>query len=174
MLSLCHRINVQVKPSKIEGPTTCLSFLGILIDTFTMTASITDDHKQDLVSSLQSLLQQSKYTKCQLLSLIGKLSFTCKVIRAGRIFLCRFIDTSCLVFHFYHHLRLTEEAHLDMYWWLNFLPQWNGTCCILQTESTTSPAMDLYKMLRVHMAGGPTGQADGSMHNGQQSIPIKT
>ena len=31
-----------------------------------------------------------------------------------------------------------------MYWWLNFLPLWNGTCYILQTEWTTSPAMDLY------------------------------
>ena len=144
MLSLCHRINAPVKPSKIEGPTTRLTFLGILIDTSTMTASITDDRKQDLVSSLRSLLQQSKCTKRQLLSLIGKLSFACKVIPAGRIFLRRFIDTSCSVSRLHHHTRLTKEAHLDMYWWLNFLSQWNGTCCILQTEWTTSPAMDLY------------------------------
>ena len=144
MLSLCHRINAPVKPSKIEGPTTRLTFLGILIDTSTMTASITDDRKQDLISSLRSLLQQSKCTKRQLLSLIGKLSFACKVIPAGRIFLRRLIDTSCSVSRLHHHIRLTKEAHLDMYWWLNFLPQWNGTCCILQTEWTTSPAMDLY------------------------------
>ena len=61
MLSLCRKINAPVKP-KIEGPTTCLTFLGILIDTSTMTASITDERKQDLLSSL---LQHSKYTKCQ-------------------------------------------------------------------------------------------------------------
>ena len=29
-------------------------------------------------------------------------------------------------------------------------------------------------MLRVHTSGGPTGQADGSIHSGQQSMPIKT
>ena len=37
---------------------------GILIDTSTMTVSITDEHKQDLISSLQSLLQDFKCTKC--------------------------------------------------------------------------------------------------------------
>ena len=144
MLSLCQRINAPVKPSKVEGPTTLLTFLGILIDTSTMTASITDERKQDLISSLQSLLQHSKCTKRQLLSLIGKLSFACKVIPAGRIFLRRLIDISCSVSRLHHHIKLTKEAHLDMYWWLNFLPQWNGSCCILQTEWTTSPAMDLY------------------------------
>ena len=94
MLSLCRKINAPVKPSKIEGPFTRLTFLGILIDTPTMTASITYERKQDLLSSLRSLLQYSKCTKCQLLYLIGKLSFACKVIPAGRIFLCRLIDNS--------------------------------------------------------------------------------
>ena len=61
-----------------------------------------------------------------------------------------------------------------MYWWLNFLPQWIGTCCILQTEWTTSPAMDLYTDASGTHGWGPIGQADGSIHNGQQSMPIKT
>ena len=134
MLSLCQKINAPVKPSKIEGPTTRLIFLGILINTSIMTASITEERKQDLISSLQSMLQHSKCTKRQLLSLIGKLSFACKIIPAGRIFLHRLIDTSCSVSHLHHHIRLTKEAHLGMYWWLKFLPQWNGSSSILQTE----------------------------------------
>jgi len=31
-----------------------------------------------------------------------------------------------------------------MYWWLKFLPQWSSSYCILQTQWTSSPAMDLY------------------------------
>ena len=31
-----------------------------------------------------------------------------------------------------------------MCWWLNFLPHWNGTSCILQTEWTAAPSMNLY------------------------------
>ena len=40
MLSLCERINTPVKTSKIEGSTTQLTFLGIVIDTSNMTAGI--------------------------------------------------------------------------------------------------------------------------------------
>lgn len=144
MLSLCQKIGAPVKPSKIEGPTTCLTFLGIVIDTSTMTASISEERKQDLISSLQSLLHHKKCTKRQLLSLIGKLSFAGKVLPAGRIFLRRLIDTSCAVSHLHHHIRLTKEARLDMYWWLKFLPKWNGSHCILQTKWTPSPGMHLY------------------------------
>ena len=49
------------------------------------------------------------------------------------------------------------------------------TCCILQTQWTASPAMDLYiNASGIHGWGGLTGQADGSMHDGQQSMPIKS
>ena len=145
-----------------------LPVLGILIDTSTMTASITDEHKQDLLSSLRSLLQHSKCTKCQLLFVIGKLSFACQVIPAGRTFLRRLIDTSCSVSRLHHHIRVTKEAHLDMYWWLNFLPQRNWYLRQLHQQWTFT------QMLLVYTAGGPTGLADESMHNGRQSMPRKT
>jgi len=89
MLSLCQRIHAPVKPSKIEGSTIHLTFLGIIIVTLTMIASISEEFKQDLISSLQLMLQHRKCTKCQLFFLIDKFSFACKVIPAGRIFLCR-------------------------------------------------------------------------------------
>ena len=45
MLSLCEHINAPIKPSKIEGPSICLSFLGIVIDITNMQASISEEHK---------------------------------------------------------------------------------------------------------------------------------
>ena len=144
MLSLCQKINAPVKLTKVEGPSTNITFLGIVINTVTMTASISSERKQELLSALQSMIERRKCTKQQLLSLIGKLSFACKVVPAGRIFLRRLIDLSCSVSRIHHHIRLTKEARLDMYWWFNFLPQWSGTSCILETEWTTTPSMNLY------------------------------
>ena len=144
MLSLCQKINGPVKLTKVEGPSTNITFLGIVINTVTMTASISSERKQELLSALQSMIERRKCTKQQLLSLIGKLSFACKVVPAGRIFLRRLIDLSCSVSRIHHHIRLTKEACLDMYWWFNFLPQWSGTSCILETEWTTTPSMNLY------------------------------
>ena len=144
MLSLCRRINAPVKTSKIEGPSTQLTFLGIVINTENMTAGISPEHKVDLLLSIQALRQKDKCTKHQLLSLVGKLSFACKVVPAGRIFLRRLIDLSCKVKRMHHHIRLCTDAHLDLDWWLAFLPHWNGTSNILESKWSTSPSMSLF------------------------------
>ena len=144
MLSLCERINAPIKPSKVEGPSTSLTFLGIHLNTTTMEASITSDRKQALLSELLQLRYQRKCTKRALLSLIGKLSFCCKVLPAGRIFLRRLIDLSTTVKKLHHHLPLSADAKLDLQWWLDFLPQWSGKSLILQTSWLPNSAMQLY------------------------------
>ena len=138
MISLCT-INAPVKTSKIDGPSTRLTFLGIVINTEGMTAGISPERKADLILSIQSLRRKDKCTKYQLLSLVGKLSFACKVISAGRIFLRRLIDLSCTVSRMHHRLRLCTDAHLDLDWWLAFLPTWSGTSYILESSWSTSP-----------------------------------
>ena len=97
MLTLCQRINAPVKDEKVVPPTTKLTFLGIVIDTEKMTASISDECKSLMLEELQSFSTRKKCTKRQLLSLIGKLSFACKVVPAGRFFLRRLIDLSMTV-----------------------------------------------------------------------------
>ena len=144
MLSLCTTINAPVKTSKIDGPSTRLTFLGIVIDTEGMTAGISPERKTDLILSIQSLRRKDKCTKYQLLSLVGKLSFACKVIPAGRIFLRCLIGLSCTVSRMYHRLLLCTDAHLDLDWWLAFLSKWSGTLYILESSWSTSPSMSLY------------------------------
>ena len=48
MVSLCKRNNAPVKTSKIEGPSTELTFLGIVIDTSNMIPGISQERKQDI------------------------------------------------------------------------------------------------------------------------------
>ena len=134
MLAFCDKINAPIKPSKVEGPTTSLTFLGIHINTVSMEASITSDRKQSLLQELQNLHCRHKCTKRELLSLIGKLSFSCKVLPAGRIFLRRLIDLSTKAKMMHHHIRLNSDARLDLQWWLDFLPQWSGKSLILNSH----------------------------------------
>ena len=143
MLSLCTTVNALVKSSKNDGASTRLTFLGIVIDTEGMTAGISPERKADLILSIQSLRREDKCTKYQLLSLVGKLSLACKVIPAGRIFLHHLIDLNCTVSLMHHHLRLCTDAHLDLDWWLAFLPTWSGTSYILESSWSTSPSMSL-------------------------------
>ena len=144
MFTLCEKINAPIKLSKVEGPTTSLTFLGILLNSLTMEASISDDRKHALMDELRWMRQRDKCTQRELLSLIGKLSFCCKVVPAGRIFLRRMIDLSNTVSHLHHRISLTTEAYLDLQWWLDFLPEWSGTSLILNTRWIPSPALHLY------------------------------
>ena len=104
MLSLCECINAPIKSSKIEGPSTCITFLAIQLDTIAMEVSITPEHKEALLTELAQLYWRHSCKKIELLSLIGKFSFACKVVPSGRIFLHRLIDFSTV-----HLLKITPS-----------------------------------------------------------------
>ena len=59
-------------------------------------------------------------------SLIGKLSHACYVVPAGRTFLRRLINILRDSKRYWKIIRLTREWQLDLQWWLDFLPNWNG------------------------------------------------
>ena len=144
MASLCATVHAPLKVEKTEGPATTLTFLGIELNSATMTASISFERKADLLESLRATLVSRTCTKRALLSLIGKLSFACKVVPPGRIFLRRLIDLSTTVTRLHHHVTINAMAKADLHWWLTFLPPWSGTSLILQTEWTPAPDMQLY------------------------------
>ena len=168
MLFLCNKINAPVKSSKVEGPSTTLTFLGILLDTTTMEASITQDRKQALLSELLYLRHRQNCTKRELLSLIGKLSFCCKVLPAGRIFLRRLIDLSTTVSKLHHHLSLTVEAKLDLQWWLDFLSSGQEKASFCNLIGFTVDQCNSIQMLLAPRVGELTGQVDGCNVAGQQ------
>ena len=85
MLALCEKLNVPIKPSKVEGSTTSLTFLGIHLNTTSMEASITSEKSRLYYKNYPHYMLE-KCTKRELLSLIGKLSFACKIAPAGHIF----------------------------------------------------------------------------------------
>ena len=171
MLSLCRYLNAPVKTSKVEGPTTNLTFLGIVINMNTMQASISMERKLELTMELHRIYSLPKCTKHQLPSLVGKLSFACKVIPAGGIFLRHLIDLSCKVKFMHHYIDITAEARLDIAWWLAFLPSWDGTSYILETEWTTSHCMSLYSDASGTLGWGAYGPVDGSKPDGHLINP---
>jgi len=172
MFTLCDRINAPIKMSKVEGPTTSLTFLGIRLNTITMEASISSEKKLELLHELHWMTHKSSCTKKELLSLIGKLSFCCKVLPAGRIFLHRMIDLSTSVKKLKHHIPLTTEAQLDIRWWINFLPSWSGKSLILSNKWTPLPMLHLYTDASGLHGWGHTGQEDGSNRDGH--LPSNT
>ena len=108
---------IPLAPEKLEGPTTSLVFLGILIDTNRMETALTEDKLKELLAELQCWCSRKKCLKHELLSLIGKLNWACRVIPVGCIFLCRLIDRSTTARLPHHHISMNLEARRDIAWW---------------------------------------------------------
>ena len=125
------------------------------LNTVTMEASITAERKEFLLQELHYLCSQHECIKRQLLSLIGKLFFSCKVLPPGRTF-C--IDLLTTVKQLHHHIHLTSGARLYLQWWLTFLPHWSGRSLILESHWTLNATMLLFTESE---GWGHTGQADG-------------
>ena len=125
----CKHLGVPIAEHKRDGPTTCITFLGIEIDTIKGHLRL----PADKLSRLQTLLEEWGDRKsCQrreLESLIGLLNHACKVVRSGRAFLRRMID----LLHGVpahpqrpHPIRLNTEFRSDLVWWRTFAAEWNG------------------------------------------------
>ena len=138
MLTTCDRLCVLVNPDKIIGPTTCLEFLGLIIDSIRMEVRISYERLLDTVNLLRSWSQKRICTLRELLSLIGKLTFISQVVFHSRTFIRGLINGSKKLKHLQHRIRLSKGMRLDIDWWLRFLPQWNGVSVIKQQEKGES------------------------------------
>lgn len=143
MSDLFSSLGVPLAVDKTVGPAQCLTFLGIEIDSTSLSIRLPSDKFQELSALLRVWVGRKKCTKRELLSLIGSLSFACKCVKPGRMFLRRLITLSTKVTSLSHHISLNAEARADIQWWIDFLPTWNGVSYI-QSEPTSSVAMQLY------------------------------
>ena len=86
MKQVCQLLGVPLAAEKVEGPSTCLEFLAITLDTIRMETRLPEEKLSRLKTTVISWLDKRKATKRQILSLVGLLQHAAKVVRAGRIF----------------------------------------------------------------------------------------
>ena len=143
-ISLFKKLGVPLAPEKIVGPISCLTFLGIEIDTNAMSLKLPEAKFAEIISLISAWKTRKKCTKRDLLSLIGKLSFASKVVPSGRIFLRRLIILSTTVKQLFHRISLNAEARKDILWWAEYLPSWNGRYKILDPATTPCHDMNIF------------------------------
>ena len=87
MLSTCDHLQVPIEQSKLEGPATCLTFLGIEIDTEHLQLCLPHKKLVDLKAALATNINWPSIRKKEVEKLTRLLQFACKVVRPGRPFL---------------------------------------------------------------------------------------
>jgi len=142
--SMCDLLGVPLAPEKTVGPTTCLPFVGIELDTVRSEARLPMDKIVKCQHQISDMLSSKKVTLKSLQSLIGLLNFACQVVLPGRPFLRRLIDLTIGVQKPHFFIRVNQEVKRDLCIWLKFLNQFNGKAFFLQEKRLWSPHINLY------------------------------
>ena len=146
ILAVCKELGVPLAMDKLEGPSYCLTFLGIEIDTRAGVLRLPADKLSRLKEAMTSWVARKSCRRRQLESLIGTLQHACQVVKPGRAFLRRMIDLlrvpSATKGH--HHIRLNCGFRADLHWWRTFAESWNGVavlpCSVQPSFTATSDA----------------------------------
>ena len=124
---------------KVEGPSTSLTFLGIVLDTVRMEARLPTDKLCRIRHQVKAWLTRRKATKRQILLLVGLLQHATKVVRPGHTFLSRMYSVSAKLKQPSHQKKLSASFRSDLHWWHVFVTHWNGVSFLHFTPSGSAP-----------------------------------
>ena len=124
---VCRDLSIPLAIEKQEGPSQRIIFLSITLDMQRMEAQLPSDKLLRIRNQLSAWLTQKKATKREILSLVGLLQHTCKVVRPGRSFVSRMNITAAKLKQLSHYTRLNKDFRSDLHWWKAFISIWNGT-----------------------------------------------
>ena len=131
LIQLLRKLGFMIHWGKVVDPTTRITFLGIELDSNSMTLSLPQEKLQLLRQELQGSLSRNRFTKRQLQSLAGRLSWAASVVKGGRVFLRRIFNTIRMLRQNAHRVRVSSEVRKDLLWWSNFIATFNGRSTIL-------------------------------------------
>ena len=127
-----------------DHPLAAMLFLSLILDSVKQELCLPPDKLAELMYELDRWSTRRQATKCELLSLIGKLSFAARAISVGHLLLCRLITLASNVAHLHHRIHLNAEARADITWWQAFLPTWNSTTKFIDLNSVLAADMFLH------------------------------
>ena len=92
LLALFNRLRVLAASEKVEGPLSCIKFLGIEVDTQWMCPRLPKDKLVNLKQLVVSWIGKKSCSLGDLQSLVDKLQHACKVVWPGKTFLWRMFE----------------------------------------------------------------------------------
>jgi hypothetical protein len=143
MIRVFNELRIPLSTRKTVGPSPCLEYLGIQLDTIAMEARLPLDKLERIRHLLLRFLHINKCTKRDLLSLLGHLNYASSVIPPGRTFISRLIQASKSVSKLHYYVYLNSETRKDIYMWQELLSTWNGVSLFIDPSVTPAPDMEL-------------------------------
>ena len=145
MTMIFNRLSIPLATHQTLGPTTCLEYLGIILDIEKLEARLPQDKVDRICEFIKIILHESSCTKRELLQLLGHMNFASRVIIPGRSFVSYLIElsTSVTVKELHYYVHLNKECRVDLQFWLPFLESWNGINMFYDNSYTSNFNMEL-------------------------------
>ena len=142
LIQLLRCLGFSINYGKLRGPAQRLTFLGIILDTTSMTLELPSNKLNELHTQLKDFHSRSKVTKQQLQSLAGKLNWCTQCIFGGRYHLRRILDQLIGLRKPWHRTRVTQAMRADLQWWLSYMALFNGTVKMIEHRPLTPVVID--------------------------------
>ena len=126
LYSLLQDLGLNISDHKLVYPTTKAICFGVEIDTENFTISVPPQKLKEIRLACHDWLTRTHCSKRELQSLLGKLLYITKCVRASRFFLNRMLTTLRLA-HKLDLIQLDLEFHRDVQWFTKFAQTFNGT-----------------------------------------------
>ena len=143
-LWLCAQLEVPIAFEKTLGPAQILTFVGITLDSIKMETRLPKDKVDKAIGLLHKYSKKRTITLQQLQSLLGFLSFCCKVVQPGRCFLRRLTNLTIGVSNPRHWITLKASGRADLAAWLQFLKTFNRATMFIREIWLSNNILHLY------------------------------
>lgn len=159
---LLRQLGLPEAPDKVQAPSTNVTWLGVQIDSVSMTISVPHQKLEEIKSCVQKASKLRSMSKKHLQSIIGKVIHVAKCIRPARLFVSRLLEALRGMKRKF--IKVSPDMKADLLWFEEFSAQWNGVGLI----NTRTPDLDVY----VDASGSGIGATDGRAAYGGQITPV--
>lgn len=126
LMRLVRCLGFAINYNKILMPSKRVTFLGVDLDSESMTLELPKGKIDELYDLLVQTSTLRRITKRELQSLAGKLNFACQCVYGGRFFVRRLHDAIARLRLPWHRTRITNSIRDDIAWWTRYLTLFNG------------------------------------------------
>ena len=142
--SFAEEIGLPLAVEKKLGPTTCITYLGLEIDSCQGVVRIPEDKTDKINILIKQILSQERISKKTLQRLLGHLNFACRAVPMARPFLRRMFSFLSIFTDSQQRHRLGFEFRQDLVMWKTFFDNGFGPFKIFNRQFITSSTLDLY------------------------------
>ena len=130
-----HSIGLKEAVEKTVRPCTCMTFLGIEVNSITMTISIPADKWSEIQVVIDEWLKKNFSTLNEVQKLAGLLNFACKCVKSGRVYLSRILNfLRSFGANKFCTRKVTTIVRKDIMWWKEMASHFNGISLITDAK----------------------------------------